>query len=268
MGSLTPKLRKKTAPFFMRTIKLIIQYDGTNYCGWQEQANGPTIQETVELALARIIGQRVRVQAAGRTDAGVHALAMPATFRTESSIPLRAFVEGVNGFLPEDIAIQDACEVPADFRVIGGSLAKTYRYTIYNARQRSPLNRRTSWHVRDLLDLDAMRTAATYFIGEHDFAAFRGQNCTAVTSRRRVDAVEIRQDGPCITIEVTGGGFLKHMVRIMAGTLVDIGRGRFRPSLITTLLQAPDRRLGGVTAPPQGLCLVMVNYPQPNLFSE
>lgn len=246
----------------MRTIKLIIQYDGTNYCGWQEQPNGPSIQETVELALARIIGQRIRVQAAGRTDAGVHALAMPATFRTDSNIPLRAFVEGVNGFLPDDIAIQSAEEVPNDFRVIGGSDCKTYRYTIYNARQRSPLNRRTSWHVRDVLDLDAMRTAATYFVGEHDFAAFRGQNCTAVTSRRRIDTVEIRQNGPLITIDVTGGGFLKHMVRIMAGTLVDIGRGRFHSELIVELLQTPNRCLGGVTAPPQGLCLLQVNYPQ------
>lgn len=245
----------------MRTIKLIIQYDGTNYCGWQEQANGPSIQETVELALAKILGQRVRVQAAGRTDAGVHALAMPATFRTESTIPLRAFVAGVNGFLPDDIAIQEACEVPNDFRVIGGSDCKTYRYTIYNARQRSPLNRRTSWHVRDELNLDAMRSAAAHFIGKHDFSAFRGQNCTAVTSLRRVDAVEIRQQGPLITIDVTGGGFLKHMVRIMVGTLVDIGRGRFSPNLVAELLQTPDRCLGGVTAPPQGLCLLQVNYP-------
>ena len=261
MGSLTPKLRKKTAPFFMRTIKLIIQYDGTNYCGWQEQPNGPSIQESVERALARILGQRVRVQAAGRTDAGVHALAMPATFRTASTTPLRAFVEGINCYLPDDIAVQSAEEVPNDFRVIGGSRAKTYRYTIYNARQRSPLNRRTSWHVREPLDLTAMRTAAAYFIGEHDFAAFRGQNCTAVTSRRRVDAVEIRQEGPCITIEVTGGGFLKHMVRIMAGTLVDIGRGRFTPPLVAELLKSPNRCLGGVTAPPQGLCLIEVEYP-------
>ena len=246
----------------MRTIKILLQYDGTNYCGWQEQPNGPSIQETVELALAKILGQRVRVQAAGRTDAGVHALAMPATFRTESTIPLRAFVEGLNGLLPEDIAIQSAEEVPADFRVIGGADCKTYRYTIYNARQRSPLNRRTSWHVREILDLQAMRDAAAQFIGEHDFRAFRGQNCTAVTSIRRIDAVVIQQQGPLITIEVTGGGFLKHMVRIMAGTLVDIGRGRLQADLISELLNHPDRTRGGVTAPPQGLCLLKVCYPE------
>ena len=144
----------------MRTIKLTIQYDGTAYCGWQEQANGPSIQETVELALAKILGQRVRVQSSGRTDAGVHAEAMPAVFRTESSIPLKAFVDGVNCHLPEDIAIQSAEEVPEQFKVIGGARAKTYRYTIYNAPVRAPLQRRTSWHVRDQLDLQAMRTAA------------------------------------------------------------------------------------------------------------
>lgn len=245
----------------MRTIKLIIQYDGMNYCGWQEQANGPTIQETVELALARILGERVRVQAAGRTDAGVHALAMPAVFRTERTLPLRAFVEGVNSHLPPDIAIQSAEEVPHDFRVIGGALNKTYRYSIYNAPLRSPLHRLTAWHVYTPLDLTAMCQAATLFIGRHDFAAFRGQNCTAVTSVRRIDAVDIRQDGPLITIDVTGGGFLKHMVRIMAGTLVDIGKGRFAPEHITSLLTTPDRCRGGVTAPPHGLCLQQVRYP-------
>lgn len=245
----------------MRTIKLIIQYDGTAYCGWQEQANGPSIQETVELALAKILGQRVRVQSSGRTDAGVHAVAMPAVFRTETAIPLKAFVAGVNSHLPDDIAVQSAEEVPADFRAIGGARSKTYRYTIYNASVRSPLNRRTSWHVRGVLDISAMQQAAHSFVGEHDFAAFRGQNCTAVTSRRRIDRVEIRQNGPLITIDVTGGGFLKHMVRIMVGTLVDIGRGRFRPEQIRLLLEQPDRKQGGVTAPPEGLCLLRVVYP-------
>ena len=244
----------------MRTIKLTIQYDGTAYCGWQEQANGPSIQETVELALAKILGQRVRVQSSGRTDAGVHAEAMPAVFRTESSIPLKAFVDGVNCHLPEDIAIQSAEEVPEQFKVIGGARAKTYRYTIYNAPVRAPLQRRTSWHVRDQLDLQAMRTAAGDFIGEHDFASFRGQNCTAVTSRRRIDAVEINQDGPFIIIDVTGGGFLKYMVRIMAGTLVDVGRGRFAPEHVVALLEQPDRQRGGVTAPSQGLRLLQVSY--------
>lgn len=245
----------------MRKIKLIIQYDGTNYCGWQEQANGPTIQETVELALAKIIGTRVRVQSSGRTDAGVHAVAMPTVFRTESIVPLKAFVDGLNSYLPDDIAVQSAEEVPLDFRPIGGARAKTYRYTIYNSPIRSPLNRRTTWHVRERLDLEAMQRAAEHFIGEHDFRAFRGSNCSAVTSHRRIDVVEISSEGPFVTIDVTGGGFLKYMVRIMAGTLVDIGRGRFAPEHIASLLAEPDRQRSGVTAPPQGLCLLEVTYP-------
>lgn len=248
----------------MRTIKLIIQYDGTNYCGWQEQKNGPSVQETVELALARIIGQRVRVQSSGRTDAGVHAVAMPAVFRTDSTVPVKAFVDGVNTWLPDDIAIQSACEVAEPFRVIGDAAAKTYRYTIYNSPVRSPLHRRTSWHIPAPLDISAMRRAAAHFIGTHDFAAFRGQNCTAVTNVRRIDDILISQDGPLITIDVTGGGFLKHMVRIMAGTLADIGRGRLEPDHVAALLKHPDRRLAGVTAPPQGLCLLSVRYPLEN----
>ena len=252
----------------MRTIKLIIQYDGTNYCGWQEQTNGISIQETVELALAKILGKRVRVQSSGRTDAGVHAVAMPAVFRTESTIPLKAFVDGVNTHLPQDIAIQSAEEVPADFRAIGGARAKTYRYTVYNSPIRSPLNCRTSWQVRDRLDLQAMQKAAAYFVGEHDFAAFRGANCSAVTSHRRIDAVLINQQGAFITIDVTGGGFLKYMVRIMAGTLVDVGRGRFAPEHVATLLAEPNRQRSGVTAPPQGLCLLQVVYPDKSVMQK
>ena len=252
----------------MRTIKLIIQYDGTNYCGWQEQANGPSIQETVELALAKILGQRVRVQSSGRTDAGVHAVAMPAVFRTESAIPLKAFVDGVNSHLPDDIAVQSAEEVPADFRAIGGARSKTYRYTIYNAPVRAPLQRRTSWHIRDSLDLEAMQRASCYFIGEHDFAAFRGANCSAITSRRRIDSVTISRNGPFITIDVTGPGFLKYMVRIMAGTLVDVGRRRFSPEHVASLLDQPDRQRGGVTAPPHGLSLIEVIYCDENVMQK
>lgn len=245
----------------MRNIKLIIQYDGTNYCGWQEQTNGKSIQETVELALAKILGQRVRVQSSGRTDAGVHAVAMPAVFKTESRIPLKAFVNGVNCHLPEDIAIQSAEEVPEDFRPIGGARSKTYRYTIYNSLVRSPLNRLTSWHLREPLDLDSMRKAAGYFIGEHDFAGFRAQNCTALTSRRRIDSIVITGVERLVLIDVAGGGFLKYMVRIMAGTLADVGRGRFTPEYIADLLLNPDRRRSGVTAPAHGLCLLHVKYP-------
>ncbi len=252
----------------MRTIKLIIQYDGTNYCGWQEQANGRSIQETVELALAKILGKRVRVQSSGRTDAGVHAVAMPAVFKTESEIPLKAFVHGLNSHLPEDIAIQFAEEVPTGFKPIGGARSKTYRYTIYNSPMRSPLNRLTSWHVRKPLDLNSMRKAAESFIGEHDFSGFRAQNCSAVTSIRRIDSIIIKKDDPFIIIDVTGGGFLKYMVRIMVGTLVDIGRGKLETCQIKNLLEQPERANAGVTAPPQGLTLLYVQYPEKELIEK
>ncbi len=244
----------------MRTIRLIIQYDGTDYCGWQRQPGVPTVQDTVELALARITGERVLVQAAGRTDAGVHAAAMPAAFKTESSAPLRAFVNGINSHLPDDIAVLSAEEVADNFKVISDANSKTYSYRIFNSTIRSPLHHRTSWHVWSQLDLDAMRTAADYFIGSHDFSSFRGQGCTAATTVRRIDAVTVYSEADLIIINVNGNGFLKNMVRIMVGTLVDVGRGRFDPVHIKTLLENPDRKLAGVTAPPQGLCLLKVFY--------
>jgi tRNA pseudouridine38-40 synthase len=193
---------------------------------------------------------------------------MPTVFRTESVIPLKAFVAGLNSYLPDDIAVQSAEEAPSGFRVIGGARAKTYRYTIYNSPIRSPLNRRTSWHVRESLDLNVMEEAAKFFIGEHDFSAFRGSNCSAVTSHRRIDSVILERHGAFLTIDVTGGGFLKYMVRIMAGTLVDVGRGRFAPEYVACLLVEPDRQRGGVTAPPQGLCLLQVNYPDAPTMQE
>lgn len=244
----------------MRTIRLIIQYDGTDYCGWQRQPGLPTVQDRVELALAQIVGERVLVQAAGRTDAGVHAVAMPAAFKTESAAPLRAFVNGVNSHLPDNIAVLSAEEVTANFKVIGDAVSKTYRYRIFNNPIRSPLHHRISWHVWSQLDLASMRTAADYFIGSHDFSSFRGQGCTAATTVRRIDTVKIHREADLITIDVTGSGFLKNMVRIMVGTLVDVGRGRFTPAHIKTLLEKPDRKKAGVTAPPQGLCLLKVFY--------
>jgi len=244
----------------VRHIKLLIEYDGTNYAGWQEQANGISVQQTVEEALAQITGVKARVKSSGRTDAGVHALAMPAVFATQSTLPLRAFIEGGNHFLPPDIAILDAREVPAHFRPIGDALAKQYRYSILNRGVRSPLRRMVAWHVREPLDLDAMARAAAHFVGEHDFSAFRASNCSAKTTRRRVDSVTIDCQGQQIIIDVVGGGFLKNMVRVMAGTLVDVGRGRFAPEHVAWLLQNGDRKKAGMTAPACGLCLVRVFY--------
>lgn len=245
----------------MPTILLTIAYDGTNYSGWQVQPNGLAVQQVVEEALERMLGERVKLCSSGRTDAGVHARAMPAAFFTTRNLPLRAFVEGTNRYLPDDVAIQNASLVPNGFKPISEALAKHYRYTILNSTVRSPLDRLCSWQVREPLDLPAMIKAASCFVGRHDFAAFRASNCVAKTTVRRVDSVEISQSGNFITINVVGEGFLKYMVRVMSGTLVDVGRRRFTPEHIEQLLLEGDRQKAGVTAPACGLCLIKVFYP-------
>ena len=244
----------------MRTIKLTIEYDGTNYAGWQIQPNGLAVQQVIEEALYRLLNETVRLRSSGRTDAGVHACGMVAAFKTVSTLPLKAFVEGTNCFLPPDIAILDANDASPDFRPIGDAIAKHYRYTILTAPIRSPLNRFHSWHVRDTLDLDAMKEASHHFVGTHDFAAFRASNCSAKTTVRRVDSVSLERSGEFIVIDVIGGGFLKNMVRVMAGTLVDVGRGRYSSGHIAWLMEHCDRKQAGVTAPACGLCLVKVTY--------
>lgn len=245
----------------MRTIRLTIEYDGTAYSGWQKQPNGLAVQQVVEEALFQLLGQTAELKSSGRTDAGVHAHGMPAAFQTAADLPLRAFVDGTNRFLPPDIAIVDAVEASPGFRPIGDAVAKHYRYTIFNGPIRSPLLRLYTWHLRESLDLTAMKEAAACFVGRHDFSAFRASNCVARTTIRRIDAVDITRDGKIIRIDVVGGGFLKYMVRVMAGTLVDIGRGRFTVGHIPRLLQDGDRKKAGVTAPACGLCLMKVYYP-------
>ena len=245
----------------MRTIKLTIEYDGTDYAGWQIQPNGLAVQQVIEEALQRLLGEKVRLRSSGRTDAGVHARGMVAAFQTTTSLPLRAYVEGVNRFLPPDVAILDASHAPPNFRPIGDALSKHYRYTIFMTPVRSPLHRYQTWQVRESLDLDAMKEAARHFVGTHDYTAFRASNCSARTTVRRVDGVTVARSGSLVTIDVVGEGFLKNMVRVMAGTLVDIGRGRFRPEHVAWLLKNRDRKKAGVTAPACGLCLMKVEYP-------
>ncbi len=244
----------------MRNIKLIIEYDGTNYAGWQVQPNGLAVQQVLEGALAKLTGAKVRLYSSGRTDAGVHARRMVATFRTDKSIPLRAFSDGLNTLLPPDIAVREAEEVSVDFDPRRDARGKHYRYTILNAPRRLPLARLHAWHVRERLDLDAIRKAAVHLVGEHDFAAFRASGCAAGTTVRRIDALEIGQEGDIIHIDVTGSGFLRNMVRIMVGTLVEVGLGKRSPDSLASLFEVPDRSAAGTTAPAHGLCLMEVFY--------
>jgi tRNA pseudouridine38-40 synthase len=244
----------------MRNIKLIIEYDGTGYVGWQWQPNGVSIQQVLEEALEKILKEPVRVISSGRTDSGVHARGMIAAFRTEKNVPLKAFREGLNSILPPDIAIREAAEMPLEFHPRNDALGKLYRYTINNTRLRSPLNRLHSWHLKGELDLSAMRKAAMHFVGEKDFAAFRAAKCGAKTTIRRIDALDIYRDNDFIFIDVKGSGFLRNMVRIIVGTLAEVGRGAMSPDEIPGLLEGRDRVKSGITAPPQGLCLVEVSY--------
>lgn len=246
----------------MPTVLLTIAYDGTNYSGWQIQPNGLAVQQVVEGALEKLLQEQVQLRSSGRTDAGVHAHAMAAAFITSRNLPMQAFIEGTNRFLPADIAIQSARIVPEGFKAITMAQAKQYRYTIINSSVRSPLDRLYSWQVREPLDLAAMEDAALRFVGSHNFAAFRASNCVARTTIRRIDSVKIIRTGSRITVDVIGGGFLKNMVRVMVGTLVDIGKGRFTPSDIDRLLQEGDRKKAGCTAPACGLCLMQVFYPE------
>lgn len=244
----------------MRAIKLIIEYDGTAYCGWQTQPNGISIQQVIEQALCTMLGAPVRLNSSGRTDAGVHALGMVAAFKTVKDIPLRAFSDGLNCLLPADIAIKAAFEVSPDFNPRADAIAKHYRYTIYNALRRSPLMRLNSWHLRDQLDLERMRVAAAHFVGEHDFAAFRASNCAAKTTVRRLFQLSVARERDAVIIDVHGTGFLKNMVRVITGTLVAVGQGKLDPGVIPALLAGGDRAAAGMTAPSQGLCLMEVFY--------
>ncbi len=244
----------------MPRIKLTIEYDGTAYVGWQVQPNGVSIQALVEQALQQLLGTQVRIHSSGRTDAGVHALGMVCHFDPPRRLPLKAWRDGLNRFLPEDVAVRQAAEVDGNFHARFSAKGKCYRYTILRSAVRSPLHRRTSWQVRQELNVQLMRQAAAAFVGDHDFAAFRTSGCAADTTRRQIYSVELIETGALLDIDVRGSGFLKNMVRMMVGTLVEIGRGKRPAADIEYMLS--DRPLGrpALTAPAQGLCLAEVWY--------
>ncbi len=244
----------------MAKIKLTIEYDGTDYVGWQVQPNGVSVQQRVELALEQLLEQPVRVHSSGRTDAGVHAYGMVCHLTTERDLPLSAWREGLNRYLPESIAVRSAVVVDDDFHARFSAKGKRYRYSLLCAEVRSPLRRRTSWQIRQKLDVQAMKAAAELFVGEHEFAAFRTSGCAAETTQREIYSVELIEDGCLLHIDVSGSGFLKNMVRMMVGTLVEIGRGK-RPVEDVAHLLTPGSEVGpALTAPAQGLCLMEVWY--------
>lgn len=243
----------------MPTVRLIVRYDGTDLSGWQRQRGVRTVQEELERAASAMAGEPVRVHGAGRTDAGVHALAQVAAFHTTANIPPKGWLFGLTSLLPPDIAVREARWVPDGYDPRRVSAGKRYRYLILAARVRDPLLRHRAWHVYDPLDYEAMARAAQQLVGRHDFRAFRASDCERISTVRHLFRVALRKgyaDNPeLVALEVEGTAFLKHMVRIIAGTLVDIGRGRLPESIVPELLASGDRTRAGVTAPPQGLYL-------------
>lgn len=245
-----------------RTLLLLVQFDGTDLHGWQQQAGDRTVQGLLRDALAQMLGHDVNLRASSRTDAGVHALALPVSFRTPRTIPCHGILRGLNSMLPDEVSVVSARDVPESFDARDRSRGKEYRYDIWNADFRSALRARYAWWVRGgELDVAAMRAGAAHLVGEHDFRSFRASGCDAKTTSRRLTRVDVATPEPhLVRVTVEGNAFLRNMVRILVGTLVDVGRGRMPPAAVGEVLAACDRTVAGPTAPPQGLTLVRVLY--------
>lgn len=244
----------------MKRIKLTIAYDGTNYCGWQIQPNGLTIEEVMNRTLSKLTGEDIQVIGASRTDSGVHAMGNVAVFDTETSIPAEKIAMALNQRLPEDIVIVKSEEVASDFHPRYCDCSKTYEYHIINTRIPVPTKRLTNYFVSYNLNIEDMRKAASYLVGEHDFVSFCNVRTDVENTVRTITELDILTDGEEITIRITGDGFLYNMVRIIVGTLIRVGRGFYEPEKVKEILEARDRKAAGVTAPPQGLMLMKIEY--------
>jgi len=244
----------------VRTIKFTIAYDGTGFVGWQRQESGESIQGLIEDALAKIEHGSVTLHGAGRTDAGVHALAQVASARMSAALDDETLRRALNANLPPAIRINAVETVPDDFHARFSATGKTYEYRIWNGPAVPPFARLYLWHVPQRLDVARMNDASAPIAGEHDFAAFQGTGGATHTTRRRVTSARWRAEGDAITFEISGEGFLRHMVRSLAGTLVEVGQGRRPVDDVARLLAAPERAEAGRTAPPHGLFLVSVLY--------
>ncbi|MCM1427949.1 MAG: tRNA pseudouridine(38-40) synthase TruA [Eubacterium sp.] len=244
----------------MKRIMLTVAYDGTNYHGWQVQPNGETIEGVLNRCLSELLQEKIEVIGASRTDSGVHALCNIAVFDTETSIPPEKLAYALNARLPEDIRVQASKEVDAAFHPRHCDSRKTYEYRIYNAPFSMPTERLYTHFSYADYDIMWMQEAAAYFVGTHDFKSFCSVDSQVENTVRQIESVEVEKTGARITIRVTGRGFLYNMVRIMAGTLMEVGKGRLQPQEIERILEAKDRDAAGPTAPACGLTLTKYEF--------
>ncbi len=244
----------------MKRVKLVVAYDGTNYHGWQVQDNGITIEEVLNRTISELVQEDIKVIGASRTDAGVHACGNVAVFDTESRIPGDKFSFALNQRLPEDIRIQESCEVDADFHPRFADTVKTYEYNILNRRFELPSKRLYAAFCYYPMDIERMNQAAAYLVGEHDFKSFCSAGAQVQTTVRTIYAVNVTKEDDMVHIRITGNGFLYNMVRIIAGTLMQVGTGLMEPEQVKEILEARDRSKAGPTAVAKGLTLVEIRY--------
>lgn len=244
----------------MRNIKLTIEYDGKDFKGWQKQPNHLNIQGEIEKAIQTVTGKEVELIGSGRTDAGVHAFAQIANFKIDTDFPLEKMAIAFNSQLKKSIRIKKVEEVEEDFHSRYHCHKKTYGYIIDNSEQGTAVYRNMTYHVPQLLDIEAMQKAANYLIGEHDFSSFKSSGTSSKSSVRTLYNAQVLKEQERVVIQLTGNGFLYNMVRIISGTLVEIGKGEKKPEEMKLILEAKDRSLAGKTLPPQGLFLMNVEY--------
>ncbi len=246
----------------MGGVLLTVAYDGTDYAGFQFQDNALTVQEVIETALEKLEGTFIRVKGASRTDSGVHAAGQRVFFVSPHDLPEKAYLRGLNALLPDDVAVVGVTYVPEDFNP-RRTIDKTYEYTILNRVVPDPLTARYHWQIYRPLDIGAMDRAARLLVGTHDFKSFQAADCDRQTTVRTMKSCRVVRAGDTVKISVTGTAFLKNMVRIMVGTLVDVGLGRRPHQWIPRLIEVRDRTQAGQTAPARGLCLVEIRYDMP-----